>query len=349
MLNLSNSPALLKGGAFFIDNSTFESVQACDRMAYYRVVQKRELGGKANALNFGGAFHAGLDTRYRVGGYSHDSLSDQQLAGIAYLNDHPTDDWRSAELLVEALAGYAREYSLEPWQIVAASGADGQPRPFVELPFAVPMGSVTLSEPITMPNLRINIEGTGDPKVDYTNIALTDVGELEMITLSEIPIVWTGKIDLVIINNGEYWICDHKTTSVFGDSYFEQYKLSSQFFGYKWAIEQMLKIPIVGTMINVIAVRKPTKTGKNTTFHRQFMRTEQHLVPEWHANTMYLLSEFFSSLQNGYFPMRFTSCRTKWHRNCEYIGVCTLPADQREMYLATGDFQNVTWSPLREE
>lgn len=349
MLDLSSRPAILKGGAFFIDNSTFESVQECDRKAFYRIVHKRELSGRANALNFGGAVHAALDLRYRRGGFAHESLADQQLTGINYLNASPTDDWRTAELLCEVMNGYSRSYAVEDFQLLASKDADGNPVPFVELPFAVPLGSVTLDEPLLLPNLRMDHIMDGTSLDVYKRVALEEQGTLEMIEVREIPIIWTGKIDLVVQHNGEYWIVDHKTTSVFGESYYEAYKISSQFMGYKWALEEMLKLQIAGTMVNVLAIRKPTKSGKNCTYDRRWLTTENHMVKEWRENTMYQITEFFSSLQNGFFPMRTTACRTKWHRNCEYIGVCTLPAEQREMYLHTGDFQTVTWSPLREE
>lgn len=348
-IDLSNSPPLLKGGAFFIDNSTYESVQECDRKAQYRILNKREIIGRDNALNFGGACHAALDMRYRTGGYAHDSLAEQQLAGIRYLNEHITDDWRNSELLVEVLNGYSRTYPVEDFQLVASPDKEGKPVPFVELPFAVPLGEVELSEPMMLPNLRMDQILTGTSSEVYKRVALEAVGEIETIPVRTVPVIWTGKIDLVITHNGEYWLADHKTSSMFGDSYFEAYKISSQFMGYKWALEEMLHVPVAGTLVNVLAIRKPTKTGKNCTYHRQYMRVEDHMVPEWRSNTMHQISEFFANLQHGYFPMRTTACRTKWHRNCEYLGVCTLPPAQREMYLRTGDFQSVTWSPLRED
>lgn len=347
-LDLSLRPAIFKGGSFFIDNSTYETVQECDRKAFYRIVYKRELCGRANPLNFGGAVHAALDCRYRAGGFAQDSLNEQCQNGIAYLNENPTDDWRTAELLVEVMKGYARQYIVEDFTLVATKDPEGVVHPFVEVPFAVPLGTIKLDTPLLLPNLMMDHLLEGAPMEMYKRIAMENVGELKLQEFTEIPVVWTGKIDLVIQHNGEYWIADHKTTSMFGDSYFKQYQISSQFMGYKWALEQMLGVEIAGVLINVLAVRKPTKTGKNCTYHRQYMSIPGHMVEDWKANTLYQLTEFFSSLQNGYLPMRTTSCRTKWHRDCEYLGVCTLPAAQREMYLMTGDFQPVTWSPLRE-
>lgn len=339
MKPISDFPPLLKGGAFFIDNSTYESLMDCHRKAEYRILHKREFGGKANALNFGGAVHAGLDVRYRGGEFAQETLQAQLAAVIGYLQDQPTDDWRTAELACDVLHQYSLTYPADDFSVVEKEG-----HKFVELPFAVPLGVITLPEPMMLPDMMLDPAAEGD----YRTAALAE-GILSLRTFTEIPIIWCGKIDLVVIHNGKFWICDHKTTSMFGDTYFQQYNLSSQFMGYKWALQESLQVSIEGVLINALAIRKPTKTGKGISFHRMYMPTEGYLIEEWHRNTLSNIGSFFQSLAEGYFQMQTTSCRTKWHSNCEYLQVCTLPEEQRDMYIGTGDFRDVTWSPLRDE
>jgi len=315
----------LKGGAFFIDNSTYEVLMECERKAFYQIVRKRQPKGRANPLNFGSAVHAGLDARYKVGGIATDTLPMQLQSAMGFLEGNPTDDWRTAELLIDVLSLYSRTYQCEDFEVLSNSETGEK---FVELPFGVEFGEIELVEETLLPSLN-------------------DDGSMSMLTLSKIPVVWSGKIDLVVIHNGKYWLVDHKTTSMFGDSYFEQYRMSSQFLGYKWALEKTLGIKIEGVMINVLAIRKPTKTGKGCTFHRQWMPAPDHAVPEWRDNTLTNITNWFQCLLDGYVPMRTTSCRTKWHSNCQYINVCTMLPQSREVYLMTGDFEEVTWSPLR--
>lgn len=311
----------------------------CDRKAEYRILHKREFGGKANALNFGGAVHAGLDVRYRGGEFAQETLQAQMAAAISYLQDQPTDDWRTAELACDVLHQYSLSYPADDFSVMNLDGHS-----FVELPFAVPLGVLELPEPLTLPDITLSPEELND----YKTAALAS-GQVSLGSYDRIPVIWCGKIDLVIVHNGKCWICDHKTTSMFGDTFFEQFNLSSQFMGYKWALQESLKINIEGVLINALAMRKPTKTGKGITFHRMYMPTEGYLIEEWHQNTLENIGAFFQSLANGYFPMKTTACRTKWHSNCEYLRVCTLPAEQRDMYINTGDFRDVTWSPLRDE
>jgi hypothetical protein len=202
--------------------------------------------------------------------------------------------------------------------------------PSVELPFAVPLGEITLPESTTF----------------FSKIYQTT--EVTSIDLSHVPVVWIGKIDGVIIHKGEYWVMDHKTTSIMGPTYYDQYYMSGQMIGYTWALQKLLNIPIRGVLINVFGVRKPTKTGKGTEFGRQFISYEQHLINEWQVNTLSLIGQFFANLAAESFPKRTTQC-IRYMRKCAYWDVCNLPAEHRPALLYSNNFKQITWSPLNEE
>lgn len=335
----SHVPPLLKGGVFFIDNSTYTSIMECERAGLYRIIHQRQQIGKADALNFGGAVHEGLKVRYATGGTAHESLEAQISAASQYLLEHPTSvgDWRQLPVLREVLFGYARAYPVEEFNIFHVDG-----KPMVELAFAVPLGTIQLPEEILVPS----VEDPDDRQLNDVERAQLTGGRIILRSVREIPVVWTGKIDMVVDRGGEMWLCDHKTTSVFGDSYFEGFHLSSQFNGYTYALEKCVGQAPRGVLLNALAIRKPTATGKGTTFHRLWKPIAKREVDEWHYNTLLNLTNFFVGLTDGQFPMRTTSCRTKWQRNCEYLGVCNMDQASRLLYLHSGDYETVTWSPL---
>ena len=337
-------PPLLKGGAFFIDNSTYEGVMECKRKGLYRVIHQRQYKGKASALNFGGAVHAGLDVRYKRGGMAFDSMSEQLQAAYDHLLTNPIElgDWRTPDLLKEVLMGYARNNPFDDFELCTLDN-----QPLVELPFAIPLGEIDLAEPCLLPSLEL--EPAEGESSDLLATALARTGRISLRSYRTIPVVWTGKIDLVINRAGRIWLLDHKTTSVFGPSYYAQYDLASQFNGYSWAIQTSLGIPVDGVAINVLAIRKPTKTGKNCEFDRKYLPIRQDQITEWHVNTLETLSDFLNGFVHGRFNMQTTSCRNKWQKDCEYKQVCTMEPASRLMYLHSGDFETATWSPLHRD
>lgn len=339
--DISTLAPLLHNGAFLIDNSTFESLLTCDRQALYRIVHQRKLRGQNNSLNFGGATHEGLSTRFKAGGFALESLAAQYRAAQEYLVSKPTDDWRNEELLLDVLQKYAMTHAAEDFRVLNMhfdEHVDGidipMMEPAVELPFALPLGTIKLNHPLTCGN-RL-----GDKRYE---------GPFEIVTITEVPVIWTGKIDLVVEHNGELWCLDHKTTSIFGDKYFDQYELSNQMIGYTWAVEQITKRQCSGAGINVLAIRKPTRTGKGVEFGRKWIPYSHHLVDEWKDNTLHILSMFFSNLvDTGYFPMKMMWCQTKFNRMCEYKEVCNMAPNERLPFLYTGLFEQITWSPLHD-
>lgn len=330
------TPPLLHNGALFIDNSTAESIVRCNQEAEYRIIHQRQYDGGVSALNFGGAIHQGLDVRYRRWReFATESITDQLNAVSNALTTSPVEpgDWRTPSLAHDVIVGYASTFPVDDFSVLERPDpADPTTRlPCVELPFAVPLGSVELPEEATFTNLVSNADGTT---------------RVELFTTRVVPIVWTGKIDAVIEKEGRLWVLDHKTTSVFGPTYFSQYEMSPQMLGYAWALQELLGRQVAGVLINVLAIRKPTKTGKGVEYGRQYISYEPHMIEEWRVNQLTLLSEFFGNILNDYFPKRMTWCITKFQRKCEYFEVCTLPAAHRTHLLYSNVFKHITWSPL---
>lgn len=308
---------VLTDGALVIDNSTFEWLNTCFRGAQQMVLQKRQYDGSAAALNFGGAVHAALEHRYRTvgGGPAQETVAEQVKVGLAYLADHPIphDDWHTADLLLDILYLYQAEYPCEQFKVLQ-----------VEVPFALPLGTIPLAEAILLPNKSAD-------------------GTYGMLLLDSIPVIWSGKIDLLVEDSTGLWNLDHKTTSIFGATYYDQFYRSNQMLGYNWAARQMLNQPVLGSHINVIALSK-AKTPVHR-FGRAPITYAEHQYEYWPKNTLHLISLFFQCLVDDFFPEQTSGC-IKYNRRCDYWDVCQAQPEMKNVVLQSGQFKDVTWSPL---
>lgn len=167
-------------------------------------------------------------------------------------------------------------------------------------------------------------------------------------TVQGIRIVWTGRIDLIVRRDSGLFVVDHKTTSVFGSTYYDQFQNSSQPLGYMWAAQKYLGEPFRGYIINVFPVRKGNATTKTEPERQRVFLTDQDLLDEWKINTLSLLDMFLRQASTGYLPKMTNQCTTKFGR-CEFFNVCQLPRESRLNYLHSGEFVDVTWSPLNRE
>jgi hypothetical protein len=308
---------LLVDGAFFIDNSTYEDLITCDRYSEYHIIHKRTGRGGDSALNFGGAVHAALETRARRGSiFSVEDEAEQISAALDYIQRNPLEfgNWRTTDLLVKVIRAYNQTYPVEDFNyLVLPDGTNA-----VEVPFALPLGEIHYD------------------------------GDIDGVYYKDIPIVWTGKID-GMIERGEHWILDNKTTSIMGPTYFNQFYLSGQMTGYCFAANKLRTENFVGAMINCLAIREPTKTGKGTEFKREWIRIPPHQVGEWQHNTLAVIASFFANVRQGFFPMKTQWCINKYNRKCPYWDVCTLQQEHRLEALNSNLFRDVTWNPLKKD
>lgn len=304
---------ILVDGAFIIDNSNFEYITTCPRSALYQILRKKKSAGNKAALNFGGAIHAGLEVRYKS------SEATSLVLPTTYTAQ------------CEALMQYVEKNPI---------GDDDFRTPTFAAEVLAAYNKNCYSEPFSV--LR---DDKGREMVELS--FAVPIGEVR-----GIPCVWAGKIDVAILWENRYWVLDHKTTSILGGTYFNQFYNSNQMIGYCWALEHLINHPIAGALINVLAIRRPTKTGKSIEFARQRFEYPASRIEEWQSNTLGIIDNFFyecnKPLQdaNDRFPMHTSWCIGKFG-TCPYFDVCTVPTPQREMMLQSGLYEDVTWSPLK--
>jgi len=338
------NPLPLIDGCLFIDNSGWmESITTCPRSLEYKQLYKRIPSTESAALNFGSAIHLALEHRYRH--YLAQPVGDQFYNEIAdlfnsFFESHPPmqEDYRNMNWAIEVVKRYMQRYSTESFSLLV----DKDNKPIVELAFALPL--------FTHQAWMVN--------------SLTKEQRILYEKNDGIPVFYTGKIDLPVEIDNQIFICDHKTTSILGPSFFDQMKRTSQMRGYCWAFEQLTGQKTQGYMVNAIRVKAPPEyvtnplaksRGKTMTvegwWQESLQRERYQLNPgeldEWKSNTIANIEEMFWHYERGYFPMRTTYCVSKYGR-CPYFDVCSLQPHDRGAYLASGLFQDLTWSPLNK-
>ncbi len=313
-------PPPLRDGVLYIDNSSMELFSTCRRQMYYNQIRRIELNKEKIALNFGSAFHHVLEHLYKTYGTAYrGQTQNAEIINLAYKGNFydsgtiqvlqtPEDDYRTIPYLVQGVSKYLSDYPAEPFTL--ATMPSGQPG--VEVPFAFPLGTITS-----------RIFGT-------------------------IPIVWTGRLDLVYRLDGRLGLLDHKTTSMMGPQFFAEFDIAHQFYGYAAALEYILGETVHEVMINGLGCRKPTRTGVQFEFNRHIIPINRDLLDEWHTDSLALVANYIQNCEEGYFPKQTKWCIGKYG-SCQYRGLCTLPPSSRESAINTSEFRTVTWDPLNKQ
>lgn len=307
-------PLPLTNGAFLIDNSTLEKLQCCPREMEYSAMRKRIGAGVKPSLNFGSAIHSALEHRYKE-----------------YKNESPDI------FLEEAQAKLLSEYF------------DLNPNPIDDF-----RNTNWAIELMKMYNQKYNVEPF-NLLVDKAGKTMVELSfALPLVEINKIPIIYSGRIDLPVMWDNQLIIIDHKTTSMLGPQYFEEFKMSAQPLGYAWAFEQLTGQKVAGYGINAIRVRsipaKP-KAGIASWWDETFQRDKTYIRPrqleEWKNNVIHLIEEFFWHISKDYLPMKTKWCVGKYGR-CQYFDVCSLPQESRALMLESNNFTANTWSPLKQ-
>lgn len=314
-----------------IDWSTIESFLSCDRAAEWKLVHGR-CSKSRSALTYGAAIHAGLEVGARnQGKLPIPDLIRQAIAAteIPFI-EAPAElgEWRTFESAAETVAAYLTDYNGEDMKVLEFEG-----QPLIEVGFKLPLGEIPIKGNLNYPKYMLVKDFDKDEE------------SMEPLYIENLTVNWSGIIDKVVQLHNKTWVLDHKTTSMFGPDYFDDFELSTQPIGYQWAMEQVLGRPIDGYIIDVLVGRKPTKTGKGREFHRHFYPRSEWKLSEWPNNTLQLVSDLIHNLQRGYFPQKTSHCRGKYGK-CQYFETCNLPPAQRLMYLNSGVYQDFTWSPI---
>lgn len=322
-----------------IDNSSLEYFNTCARSAEFQLVYKRGFSG-SQATRYGAAIH-----NYReraVKGITSAENVRQMHEEFAAMPPLDADEWRTFDHALTAMQHYDAFYA--QW--------DGSGRKLTPATF------VSSSAPITELGFRIPLTTIDvDATLGYSRRVLLGEDSDEPLYVAKVHVYWMGRIDLLAYwsDESEPIVLDYKTTSMLGPTFYKDFELSQQVLGYLYAVRQLARnpdthIPSVfqlaqSIVIDVIAGRRPTKTGVQNEFVRQHYSYRPDQIEEWRVNVTHLVADFLSHLARGFFPMQTRQCVGKYGI-CPFHDVCVLPPDFRMKHLQTA-FQPVTWNPLK--
>lgn len=298
--------ANLSKGLICLDNSTFQKL-ACPRQFIYAGVLKQVPNTSRSPLVYGGAVHKALETYYLEGSNSKQD----------YIND----------LIDKVVAEYRIELDLccDPKRNSQTLNA------FLHSYFSWVRAFGEYLEPITLPDGKLAVE------VSFS----LPLCELLLPLYGKVTVMWEGRLDLIARDKrtGRVGVWDHKTTSMLGDTFIDQFTRSTQFSGYLWAGQQLSNIPDLDEVgINALCQKK-----ENEFKHFIFRR------PNWNSN------EFIEGVHNTL--MQFFTCHSHCNRaacthkygKCEFFDLCEMPpATRLNNLLNSGLFKTSTWSPLND-
>lgn len=197
-----------------LDNTSISMYKDCPRKYYYAIVEGWRPLHASSALDFGTAFHTGVETLHRakVSGQDHEAAIRSALRAVLPLCKALdfSDPARNPFTLLRAIVWYADHYRDDPLQTVVL--ADG--RPALELSF----------------RFELPIQTPGDESYLYC-----------------------GHIDRIAkLGNSTYCVDYKTTTSALNDKYFARYSPNAQISGYSYASHILFMQPASGFIIDSI-------------------------------------------------------------------------------------------------
>lgn len=312
-----------------IDNSSLEKFTTCPRAAENYLVRSRESSRDSSATSFGKLFHSCEELRL-LHGLSPVVVKRQYELVLEHFEQHPVapDDHRTAARMISILDLYNKRYENDgyPEKVLEKDG-----QKMVERAYKVELCSLELNcilpyDAFALLQHPQSMERNGDLRV------------------RSLHIFWTGRIDAILHDSNALWVLDHKTSSIGGEQYYEDFKLSSQTVGYTWAAQKLLGEAVAGLILNAVIIRKPTKTGIAHEFNRQTYFYSQDRITEWEDNVKAMVSDFVANLVRGFFPQHTKWCMSKYGK-CPYHENCSLPREARAADLSSDLYRNVTWNP----
>jgi len=310
ILNISN-------GELCVDNSGMSDYWTCPLYyLYHQVLRKESTEISPSALNFGSAIHIWLENFYFQSdvGLANDAMEDHFEK-----NPQELGDYRSMENAFRLTEEYVSQY--------------GEERDFV--PLEVIEGGVEIPVKCLLGEIRLSSDLMGWDR-------LYKAGEW-------IKIYWTGKIDILTKDGmGRNMLIDHKTTSRMGFNYFTQFRLSGQFRGYCFSVNNLYGEEIGWTEKFMINALQLTNKG-NIELARQEFSLNKQMIEEWQRKVMIDIEGLVEMAQQGEWSSNgWKSCAWIFARACPFCSVCETAEKDRGLVLNSGLYKKYCWNPLSD-
>ena len=187
--------------------------------------------------------------------------------------------------------------------------------------------------------------------VDFTKIVFTETAHDIRHRFDDFP--WGGVIDLWVDSEGEDWIVDHKTTSVFGngDHYYAGFRRSPQMMGYVLDGAELTGRWPAGVWLNVLIIHKDKHffDRKKIPFPHwlieEFKRMQwlNYLKLEPKLLHMQNTQTFEADIWNDtVWKPNLYNCGGKKYGPCEMYNVCHSIPENR-IWIMNNELEEFTW------
>jgi hypothetical protein len=288
-----------------IDSSLIAAFRSCPQKAFREFIQHWKAREPSVHLHAGAAFAHGLEvarTHFYVEGCGADESVARGLSALmkSYGDfECPPDSAKSLERTAGALEYYFSRYPL---------GVDR----------AIPM---------TLPGGKRGIEFSFLEPIDALHPVSGD------------PLLYSGRMDMMVDYENMHLGEDDKTTSQLGASWPRQWDLRSQFTAYVWGA-QRAGIKLDGFLVRGVSILK-TKydTLEAITYRPAWM------IDRWYEQLLRDVAKMRQCWEEGYWDFSLDHACAEYG-GCPFRGVCQM---QRPEILLEQQFERRRWDPVTRE
>lgn len=293
-----------------INFSSLDVIQACPRKAHYLLDRKLVSSEQSPATEFGSGIHKALEVWYIAPPESRIVPASPKKLALEHIYKVQTDEIKPDQgLFLDAITAFIKSTPglthLEDTD--KRSHAQG-----VEL-------LANYFKHFEKDIFEVVKDKQGQPIVER-------LCEFTLYDSPTLKITYFGTIDLIVYDKilGKHICVDHKTTSVFGDSFFKRLSPNHQYTGYVWAAREVLGLDIDTFMVNILQV---AKTKKNV--GRQFTERRTEDFEELRSATILAVKNYLHCRDTSNWPMGTVNSCTMYG-GCQYHKICSVPVQLRE-------------------
>ena len=298
-----------------INSSSLDIIQTCARKTYYSLVKGLRSPNESNATLFGTAIHAALETYY-LGNIKDRRFSDGCRKNFELLAYGGTCDDHNDCLLCNSVRSFVD--AAQPLNVLDEYAAR-----------SIPAGVWTLEhyfDNYLLDPFSVVLDDEGKPMVEK-------MFTIPLIDDEEMIVEIFGTIDVILKNenSGQILVCDHKTTSVLGNDFFNRLKPNHQYTTYIIGAQRALGLETETFLVNGVQVKgKPkTKRGGPPNLVRQTTNRNKQDVEEFKMvmrNSVRILKSNLERDEWPYGPVN--ACAM--YGGCQYLDICSVPEVVRE-------------------
>ncbi len=285
-----------------IDSTIIAAFRSCPQKANLEFIQHWKLRHQSVHLHAGAAYASGLEAARAAFYIDGRSPEDSVALGLAELLraygdfECPSDSPKSAERMAGALEFYFDRY---------------------------PLG-VDTAIPLTLPGGKRGIEFSFLEPLDIQHPETGD------------PLLYSGRMDMMVDYNGMKLGEDDKTTSQLGASWPRQWDLRSQFTSYVWGASRA-GIKLDGFLVRGVSILKSKYDTLEAITYRPTWQLDR-----WYEQVLRDIKRMIAMWEEGYYDYNLDHACAEYG-GCPFRSVCQMRDPQQ---LLDQQFERRKWDPV---